>query len=150
MLKVSCGFHEAPQGQKLLIHYGPALRVHVGFDPAWDPAANSAPVTAINDLHALIDTGARQSCIDSDIVDRLGLPHFDRQPISTCNGKVPVNFHLAQVHSPRLKFTQSGQFAAVALRASGFKYDVLLGRSFLSYMRLEYDGRTGAAYLIFE
>ena len=35
------------------------------------------------------------------------------------------------------------------LTASGFKYEVLLGRSFLSYLKLEYDGTTGEIILLF-
>ena len=150
MLKVSCGYHDAPQGKKLLVHHGPALKVHVGFDAGWGSSLNAAPLAGAKDLVALIDTGARQSCIDADLIAKLGLPQYDRKPISTCNGKVDVDFHLAQVHAPALKFTQMGGFASVPLIASGFEYQVLLGRSFLSYMKMEYDGRTGAAYLIFE
>jgi predicted aspartyl protease len=135
MLKVSCGCAGAPQAQALLIHHGPAINVSIGFDPNWDPKLNAAPAAGASSLRALIDTGARQSCIDSELALKLSLPHFDRKPVSSVGGIVMVNFHLAQVHVPSLKFTQRGPFAAVPLIASGFKYEALLGRSFLSYVK---------------
>lgn len=125
------------------------MRVHVGYDANWDPRCNAAPLATTKDLRALIDTGARQSCIDSELAVRLALPHFDRREISTCNGKVKVDFYAAQIHVPALMFTQRGPFAAVPLIASGFRYEVLLGRSFLSYLRMEYDGTTGEVVLAF-
>ena len=150
MLRTNCGHQGAPQGQALLVHYGPEIRVHVGYDHAWQPQSNAAPIAGTMDLLALIDTGARQSCIDSALAARLELPHFDRRPVSTCNGKVLVDFYLAQVHVPALRFTQRGPFAGVPLVASGFKNQVLLGRTFLSYLRMEYDGPSGQVVLLFE
>lgn len=150
MLKVSCGCAGAPQAQALLIHHGPAIVVTIGFDPEWRPDANAPPAPGASSLRALIDTGARQSCVDSDLALRLGLPQFDRKQVSSVGGIVMVNFHLAQVHVPSLKFTQSGPFAAVPLLASGFKYEALLGRSFLSYVKLRYDGPLGDAEVEFD
>lgn len=150
MLKVSCGCVGAAQAQALLVHHGPAIKVNIGFDPHWRPTLNAAPTPGASSLRALIDTGARQSCVDSDLAIKLGLPHFDRKPVSSVAGIVMVNFHLAQVHVPSLRFTQRGPFAAVPLIASGFKYEALLGRSFLSYVRFMYDGPLGDAEMMFE
>lgn len=150
MLEVSCGYHDAPQGQKLLIHHGPEITVNIGFDPDWKPDRNAPPEPGVRQVRALIDTGARQSCVDSALAIRLGLPHFDRRPVSSVNGKVMVDFHVAQVHVPRLRFTQRGPFAAVPLIASGFKFEALLGRSFLSYVKMSYDGTTGEVILTFD
>lgn len=149
MFKASCGCAGAPQAQLLLVHHGPAINVNIGFDSNWDPTSNSAPAAGASSLRALIDTGARQSCIDSELAIRLGLPHFDRKPVASVGGIVMVNFHLAQVHVPSLRFTQSGPFAAVSLLASGFKYEALLGRSFLSYVKFTYDGPAGDAEMLF-
>ena len=149
-LKVSCGYAGAPQAQAQLIHHGPAVSVNIGFDLAWNPRSNTAPVLGASSLRDIIDTGARQSCIDSELAIKLELPHFDRRPISSVAGIVMVDFHRAQVHAPALRFTQSGPFAAVPLIASGFKYEALLGRSFLSYVKMCYDGPLGDAIMMFE
>lgn len=61
-----------------------------------------------------------------------------------------VDFHLAQIHVPVLRFTIIGWFAAVPLSDSGFRHEVILGRSFLKYLKLIYDGPTGDARLILE
>lgn len=143
MLSVNCGFQDAPQGQLLLIHYGPEIWVDIGFDPKFKPDRNVPPIPKISKVHALVDSGARQSCIDSALASELGLPIFDRRTVSGVNGTLEVDFHLAQVHVPSLKFTLQGAFAGVPLIASGFRHKALLGRSFLSYVTMEYDGRTG-------
>lgn len=150
MLSVNCGFDETPQGQKLLIHYGPTIAVHIGFDPIWKSHVNAPPALSSPKLRALIDTGARESCVDSELAMKLGLPHFDRRPVSSVSGKVVVDFHVAQVHVPSLRFTQSGPFAAVPLIASGFKFEALLGRSFLSYVQMTYDGVAGSVTVSFK
>jgi len=143
MPSVNCGFQDAPQGQKLLVHYGPEIWVDIGFDPNYKPDQNAPPIPKISKVHALIDTGARESCIDSELAAELSLPAFDRRTVSGVNGPFEVDFHLAQVHVPSLRFTLQGAFAGVPLVASGFKYKALVGRSFLSYVKMEYDGRTG-------
>jgi hypothetical protein len=128
------------------------MKVHVGFDPAWhlNPTPEQPPTPNEWDILALIDTGAKQSCIDSALAQRLQLPMYDRRLVSTCNGKVLVDFCLAQIQAPSVKFIQSGTFASVPLKASGFRHEVLLGRSFLSYWKLEYDGTTGEVILTYQ
>jgi predicted aspartyl protease len=151
MLKISIGFDDAPAGARvpLLTHHGASLRVHVGFDPTWKPTANFAPKPGDQDLSALVDTGARESCIDHDLAVKLRLPFFNRRHVSTPNAKVLTDFCRAQIHVPRLRFTQTGEFAAMPLVKSGFGTQVILGRSFLRYLRLEYDGTTGEVFLMY-
>ncbi len=54
-----------------------------------------------------------------------------------------MDFYLAQIYIPSLKFTQRGIFAGVPLIASGFRHEALVGRSFLSYVKMQYDGGSG-------
>lgn len=147
MLSVNCGYQDAPQGQKLLIHYGPEIWVDIGFDPQYRPNRNAPPIPKISKVIALIDTGARESCIDSALAAELNLPTFDRRRVSGVNGTLEVDFHLAQVHVPSLRFTLQGAFAGVPLAASGFKQKALVGRSFLSYVKMDYDGRDGSVVI---
>ena len=149
MLSVNCGCQGAPQGQVLLIHYGPQIWVDIGFDPNYKPDKNIPPIPKISRVLALVDTGAKESCIDSALALDLGLPVFDRRTVSGVNGTLEVDFHLAQVHVPSLRFTLQGAFAGVPLAASGFKQKALVGRSFLSYVKMEYDGPTGEVVISF-
>ena len=56
-----------------LIGIGPTIRVHVGFDPAFDPQSGQHPSHQERDVWALIDTGAFKSCIDTDLAGTINL-----------------------------------------------------------------------------
>ena len=148
MLKVNCGCDGAPQAQALLFHHGPEILVNLGFDEQWTRTAEVAPKAGAAQLKALVDTGARESCIDVGFAKRLVLPHVDRRTVSSVSGKSEVDYYRAQIHIPQLKFTITGLFAALPLLASGFSFPVLLGRSFLKYVRMEYDGVTGKVEIL--
>ena len=147
MPSANCGHEGAPQAQKLLIHHGPEIWVDIGFDPNYRRDRNAPPVPKISKVIALIDTGARESCIDSALAAELKLPTFDRRIVSGVNGAIEVDFHLAQVHVPSLRFTLEGAFAGLPLVASGFKQRALVGRSFLSYVRMDYSGPDGSVVI---
>ena len=148
MPKASCGFLGAAPAQILLAYHGPVLKVDVGFDPSYKPAGGMPPKKQRTGLEALVDTGARESCIDSDLARELQLPVFDRRNVSGVSGSIEVDYHLAQIHVPSLKFVLRGRFAGVPLLSSGFAQRVVVGRSFLSYVRMAYDGPTGDVELI--
>ncbi len=95
------------------------------------------------DLEALVDTGADECCIDHLLAAQLALPVVDKQPMVGIHGSQQVNIHLAQIHVPALRFTVKGSFAAVPLAASGARFKALMGRTFLRYFRMTYEGRTG-------
>jgi hypothetical protein len=66
---------------------GPTLIVDVGFDPNFDPnSSKTPPVSQLQGSHALVDTGATISCIDSAVAAALSLPVIDRQKISGAGG----------------------------------------------------------------
>jgi predicted aspartyl protease len=143
MPTTDCGYANNQFGRKLLIHYGPELGVLIGFDPDYKQDSRAAPKLKGSSFAALVDTGARESCIDSKLANELGLPVFDRRPVAGASGIREVDFHLAQIHVPKLKFTIMGRLAGLPLTESGFRQRAILGRSFLSYLRLNYDGPTG-------
>jgi hypothetical protein len=136
-------------GRDLLVVHGPTLLVQIGFDPTYDPAAVPvvAPRLPQSPIHALVDTGAIESCIDSTLAMSLNLPVVDRKNISGVHGAGEVNVHLAHVHIPSLLFTVYGPFAAVDLAAGGQSHLALIGRTFLQHFRMHYDGRTGTVTL---
>jgi hypothetical protein len=147
-----CGFDDIPggaTGKEMLVGYGPTLIVDIGFDPKYKPTSQPpvVPVAGLKGLHALVDTGATESCIDSLLAAQLGLPIVDKRKISGVGGGHDVNIHLAQVHVPTLGFTIHGLFAGVHLQAGGQVHYALIGRTFLQAFTMVYEGKTGTVTL---
>jgi predicted aspartyl protease len=142
-----CGFNDVPggaSGEDLLASYGPTLLVDIGFDPNFTAASvTMAPVTGIQGIHALVDTGASESCIDSLLATQLNLPIVDRRTVAGAHGGGDVNMHLAQVRIPSLGINLYGAFAGVHLQAGGQVHRALIGRTFLRYCKMVYEGHTG-------
>lgn len=140
-----CGYDHAPKGSELLVRFGPALKVDVGFDPDFVAGFGDLPKPASRGLEALIDTGAQDSYIDSPLANEFGLPLINKDTVSTALGTQDVSLHLAQIHVVALGSLILGSFAAVNLRENGIEFDVLLGRTFLQHYLFTYDGATGGA-----
>lgn len=136
-----------PGGRVALTQMGPTLPVQIGFDAAFDPVSRPYTFLAPDLYPGLIDTGASESCIDSTLASNLGLPVIDRRPVAGVHGAQPVSFHLAQVYVPALDFTIFGTFASVDLAAGGQQHMALLGRTFLEYHTMTYDGPNGMVTL---
>jgi predicted aspartyl protease len=145
MPEAKCGFDDDHRGtgSELLVQLGPTLVVDIGFDPDFDPVIGGAPSAQLKGSHALVDTGATESCIDAAVAAALNLPIVDRRNIAGVGGIHEVNLHLAQIYIPELDFTIYGRFAAVNLQAGGQPHVVLIGRTFLRHVTLTYDGATG-------
>jgi predicted aspartyl protease len=145
MLRIDCGFEGANTAPLQLIHYGPEITVDVGFDETWrSTSTNSRPTPGASALKALVDTGAQETYIDSDLAEQLRLPHVDQRPARSAGGWVDVDYFRAQIYIPSLRLTLLGPFAALPLIKTEFKFHALLGRTFLHYVKLQYDGPTGA------
>jgi predicted aspartyl protease len=149
MPQTKCGFVDGNGflGVNLLEHHGPTLFVDIGFDPQYDPAAPISPKLAATQLWALVDTGATESCIDSDLAVKLALPVVDRREVSGIGGIKEVNMYLAHIHVHSLAFTVYGSFAGVDLIAGGQSHYALIGRSFLRHFHMVYEGQTGTVTL---
>jgi hypothetical protein len=147
-MAANCGYGDAPQGRKLLYHYGPNVEVHIGLDLTWTSDQRRAPRAERSNLKALIDTGAQDSCIDGALAIEIGLPVIDKRHVGGV-GSLIVDVHHAQVHVPRLLYTIHGPFAAIPGLIDRIHYPVVLGRTFLRDCLLTYDGRTGNASIAF-
>lgn len=150
MRETKCGFTSSStaSGRDLLVAHGPTLFVDIGFDPLYNPTAPSGrPSLAETKLWALVDTGATESCIDSDLAAKLQLPIVDRRRVGGVSGLKEVNMHLAHIHIPSLSFTLYGAFAGVDLIAGGQLHYALIGRTFLQHFKMTYDGLTGCVTL---
>jgi hypothetical protein len=89
MPTAQCGFHDATNGlsgQQALVTWGPTLSVDIGFDSTLKAEHKAVPNPGVRGLHALVDTGATESCIDSLLAARLNLPIVDRRPIGGAHG----------------------------------------------------------------
>ena len=146
MPKADCGFknQDGKPWPEALVQHGPTLLVDVGFDPAFDPKSPKVPPKAsVQQIMALVDTGATESCIDDQLALQLGLPIIDVVQIAGVGGKHKTNRYLAQIHVAPLAFTIYGAFSGVNLAAGGQRHLVLIGRTFLSNFRMTYNGLTG-------
>jgi predicted aspartyl protease len=145
MLSIRCGFNDGPgiAGHELLVTHGPTLFVKIGFDPSFNEHSIGAPSLPDGVVHALVDTGATESCIDCDLADSLQLPIVDRRNIGGAGGLHEVNMYLAQIYVPALNFSVVGLFAGVHLKAGGQVHVALIGRTFLRNFVMTYEGHTG-------
>lgn len=145
MPTTDAGFVDGPghSASDALAVYGPTLPVRVGFDPEFEPMLDDPPLLPDQLWPALVDTGATLSCIDSALAGRLALPIVDREPVAVANGRDFLNVHLAQMYVPALDMTVQGRFHAVHLSAGGQPHAALIGRSFLRYYTMVYEGKTG-------
>ena len=144
MPDLECGFSGIDRHPAdALVYYGPTTYVDIGFDFAWYLGSPTPPVAGIQQVAALVDTGAIESCIDSQLARQLNLPVADSQKISGAGGVHETNMYLAQIYFPQLPFTLYGEFAGVELVAGGQQHQALIGRTFLRKFCMVYDGTTG-------
>jgi len=145
MPEVQVGFSDGPAGAGYyqLMAKGPTMIVDIGFDPKYNSAAPSVPIAGERGIEALVDTGATESCIDTQLATKLNLPVIDRQPIGGIGGKMMANIYLAQLYIPALNYVIYGNFAGVELVAGGQIHKALIGRTFLRNFTMTYSGPTG-------
>jgi hypothetical protein len=149
MPKALCGFIDGPDGtgQALLIQYGPALAIDIGFDPTYKMGDARPPDLAIKDVYALVDTSTTESCIDNGLAISLKLPLIDRRMISGVGGREEANVYMAQIYCPALSHVIYGRFFGVDLAAAGQSHMATVGRTYLREFTMEYNGQTGEVSL---
>lgn len=127
-----------------LRRFGPSFQVIVGHYASPDPADTPPQVETV---WALVDTGACESFIDSDLAKKLDLPVIDTTQISGVGGMATHDVYLAHINNVGLEFSQFGRFAGVHLTNGGQPHGVLLGRTFLENVMMVYDGIRGQVTL---
>ena len=149
MLTADCGFRarDGLTGSDLLTIWGPTLGVQIGFDPGFAPSAAALPELGHRLFPALVDTGGQESCIDSSLAEELNLPLVEQATVAGAHGSGAVDLYLAQIHVPALEFTVTGRFAGVHLAAGQQEHRALIGRTFLRWFSMRYEGRTGMVVL---
>ena len=123
-----------------LLELGPSLEVVVSplVDLAQPPTEGH--ITEGHVTHALVDTGATQSCIDTQVAESLELSVVDYVTLSGAAGPSPHPLFMAKVAIPLLDILEFGAFIGVDLAAGGQPHRVLLGRTFLRSTVMIYDG----------
>ena len=142
MPSCECGLSSSVE----LVRFGPTLEVRIGFDPQF--RSEGIPKLPSNPHLALVDTGALESCIDSQLAEALRLPIVDRKAMAGVQGLSEANIHLAQIFIPALDFTIYGGFSGVHLAAGGQPHYALIGRTFLQRFIMHYEGTTGKVSLV--
>ena len=127
----------------LLWYIGPTLYVEIGYDAQYQAGQIDRPDLPSELFPALLDTGARESCIDTSLAQDLGLPFEGQKLISGTYGTHLANVYLAQIYIPALDETISGEFYGITMAGGGFYQRALICRDFLLRCVLHYDGRTG-------
>lgn len=145
MPSVDCGFIGQPD---MLARVGPTLAIRIGFDESYDPQrVVGEPDLPPSHIAALIDTGASDSCVDSDLARDLSLPIANRKDIAGLHASAMSNVHLAQLYIPGLNLVIDGQFFGARLASGGHQHLAIIGRDILRHLSMAYDGTTGSVTL---
>ena len=146
---VDCGFLDGDgfTGPARLCANGPTLFIDMGFDAAYDPTKADVPQPTVQQIPALVDTGASASCIDDNLARELKLPLVDEQPMGALSGEYKANVYMAQAHIPVFGTTHYGRLIGVEMVKAGFAQKALLGRDFLRDHIMIYDGIRGQVTL---
>ena len=96
---------------------------------------------------ALVDTGALESYIDSQLALEMSLPVVDQRDMAGAGGVHRANVYLGQLHIPDLAYTVYGSFSGVNLSEGGQWHRALIGRTFLRQFIMTYNGRAGTVIL---
>lgn len=136
---VDCGTPNEPHH---LRQEGPGLLVEVRHPRSID---DSDP--KILTFLGLIDTGSSHCCVDRSIVQSLGLQYAGKADFGGVEGNFTADRYVAHLQFPQLNATFQMTVAAMQAMVDGIGRPVLLGRDFLQFYRLLYDGPTGSVIL---
>lgn len=151
MTRAEAGFLNDEKGtaQDYLGRYGPTLWIDIGFDPKYKAGQPGVPESQIQNVPALVDTGAGESMIDDKLAADLKLPLVDRVIVAGIGGTHEINVYLAHLYIPSLGYIQYGRFGGGNLAEGGQEHKALLGRSLLRDMLMVFDGPKGQVALAF-
>ncbi len=134
MQVVDCG---TPNEPHRLRQEGPALLVEVRH-----PRSIRDPDPETLTFLGLIDTGSSHCCVDRTIVQSLGLQYAGQAAFGGVEGNFTAGRYVAHLRFPQLNATYQMTVAAMQAMVDGIGRPVLLGRDFLQFCRLVYNGPT--------
>ena len=148
MTTASCQYPGVPVSRNSLVAYGPTLEVRVGFDASYRPVTGRVPKLRQDLIPALVDTGATESHVDTQLAVALELPYVGPTKVSGASGGIREHpTYLAQIYIPDLKITVYGKFASADLLKGKQPHAVILGRTLLQGFRMVYDGKKGTVLI---
>ena len=95
---------------------------------------------------AIIDTGAKCSVVDKEL-----LTHLPQQPCISTQVATPFHTVNAEVHNLIFKIPGQNEYfpvQAIVADFSQYSHKALIGRDFLQYCTLIYEGATNKAHLL--
>lgn len=118
---------------------GPILPIQIGLPSA----ASAAGVKGtMEEIQALVDTGASITAINQSAAERLGLIATGSIQVGGVTGTATMPVYGAKIVMPEPGYTfDPVQIAGANLNAPDF--DVLIGRNLLCSMLMSYDGMRG-------
>ena len=93
--------------------------------------------------HALVDTGAEESCIDLRLARRFRMPVLDTVTVFWAGESREHDVYGATLFVPRLNLGVQGLFVGIDFLPGDIPHEVILGRTFLEGTIRIYDGLTG-------
>lgn len=109
--------------------------------------AGFQPIPPTQNVLALVDTGAGESCIDEQLAQQLQLPLVDQASTAGVGGATILNVYLAHIVVPGI-VTQYGRFSGAHLTTGGQQHKAIIGRTLLRDTILIYDGQSGSVKLV--
>ena len=133
----------AEKGQEpfALTRYGTTVEVTVS------PLVHDGKRPLKEVTHALIDTGAEESCIDERLARRLRMPVVDRQNLLGRESR-EHNVYAANIVVHDLELAVQGRFVGIDFILEDIPQGVILGRTFLEGVVMIYNGLKGEATLV--
>ena len=129
---------------------GPTLQVEIRYYDSGSPAETKGASSPSEMRHlALVDTGARESAIESTLAEELGLIRAEdgeRKAVGIL-GVSAVDVYLARISIPELGYSIAGGFPGVHLAVGGQPYRALIGRDIVRNFTMVYDGQYGTVTL---
>lgn len=125
------------------------LRMEVDILPSLDfvrrQGMSARTIPKVRTL-ALFDTGAKLCVVDNNIIEALGVEAYQTSPVKTPFGIVQAEIYQLIFQIPGKK----EYFPVLAVKAdlSADECKAVIGRDFLSYCNLVYDGVQEKGYLL--
>ena len=143
MTLVRAGYPGAEEGHEpfALTRYG--ANVEVSVSPLVDD--RKRPLEKVT--HALIDTGAEESCIDERLARELRMPVVDTIAIFWAGESREHNVYAANIVVHGLKLGVQGRCVGIDFIPGDIPQEVILGRTFLEGVLMIYDGLKGEVTL---
>lgn len=118
----------------------PIVNVYIGCDDTWSPDSEELPQHNGVTYLAMIDTGAEDTVIDSEVAQEIGAKNIHTGVIHGFEGTKQVGGVDVQIIFPIANIAFAGRAGITSFRSAGQTFDLILGRSFLSHCEFFVDG----------